>query len=193
VASEWYQLASTTEPLSQGDIFRQLPILELLDEEVSLDASNTTVDVDVVEKDVVLMTQSCDLQPGRIKVDYVQLCPVYELAIFIKGKTEFKNRNKLSDLLNGKYPRFSVLASTEISAYPSEPLVVDLSRIYAVRVGYLDNFCRKYPEKLQLISPYREYLAQNFARLFMRVGLPSDISETTKKILTDKYAPKKAN
>lgn len=31
--------------------------------------------------------------------------------------------------------------------------------------------------RLRLLSPYREHLAQNFSRYFMRVGLPHDAKE----------------
>jgi hypothetical protein len=35
----------------------------------------------------------------------------------------------------------------------------------------------KLGNRLRLCPPYREHLAQAFARFFMRVGLPSDIPE----------------
>jgi len=34
---------------------------------------------------------------------------------------------------------------------------------------------RKQGNRLRLLPPYREHLAQAFARFFMRVGLPADI------------------
>lgn len=36
-------------------------------------------------------------------------------------------------------------------------------------------------KRLSLMSPYKEHLSQAFARFFMRVGLPIDISEFKKQ------------
>ncbi len=42
--------------------------------------------------------------------------------------------------------------------------------------GHLLEACPVFlPSRLRLLPPYREHLAQGFARFFMRVGLPVDI------------------
>lgn len=39
----------------------------------------------------------------------------------------------------------------------------------------IQNYFLRQPKRLRLLPPYREHLAQAFARSFMRVGLPIDI------------------
>ena len=48
--------------------------------------------------------------------------------------------------------------------------------IIVPRVGACAD-ARRLGNRLRLCPPYREHLAQSFARFFMRVGLPIDIPE----------------
>ena len=55
-----------------------------------------------------------------------------------------------------------------------EVRVVSFRQIYSVPLDYLRERAKQRP-RLRLLPPYREQLAQAFARYFMRVGLPIDI------------------
>jgi hypothetical protein len=41
--------------------------------------------------------------------------------------------------------------------------------------GYIADFATQGGARLRIVPPYREHLAQAFARYFMRVGLPSSL------------------
>jgi hypothetical protein len=52
--------------------------------------------------------------------------------------------------------------------------VVDFRRLFTLPKSFLSEFAASSGPRLRLRSPYREHLAQAFARYFMRVGLPHD-------------------
>jgi hypothetical protein len=44
-----------------------------------------------------------------------------------------------------------------------------------VPLGYVKEIARQKGNRIRMLPPYREYLAQAFAWQFMRIGLPIDI------------------
>ena len=54
--------------------------------------------------------------------------------------------------------------------------VVDLRQLFSVPISTLRAIAEKQEYRLRLLPPYREHLSQAFARVFMRVGLPTDIN-----------------
>ena len=54
-------------------------------------------------------------------------------------------------------------------------LIVDFKNVYAVPLNYLNQIIKDRVGRIRLLPPYREQLAQAFARFIMRVGLPVDI------------------
>lgn len=57
-----------------------------------------------------------------------------------------------------------------------EICIVDFRYVSGLPGILLDNLVFKNPKRLRLLSPYREHLSQAFARFFMRVGLPVEIT-----------------
>ena len=54
--------------------------------------------------------------------------------------------------------------------------VVDFHRVFVLSKSVVVAVARSAGPRLRLRSPYREYLAQAFARYFMRVGLPQPVT-----------------
>jgi len=52
--------------------------------------------------------------------------------------------------------------------------VVDFHRLFTLPKAFVSWFAASSGPRLRLRSPYREHLAQAFARYFMRVGLPNE-------------------
>ncbi len=69
-----------------------------------------------------------------------------------------------------------MLAPCELPHFESEVRVVDFRRVYSLPLDYFRTFAAGMEERVRLLPPYREHLAQAFARFFMRVGLPIDIA-----------------
>jgi hypothetical protein len=115
------------------------------------------------------MSQSCDLQKDREKVDGIILCAVWK-------RSELNRTNDwMEEARKGRNASFHVLAGCQISGLESEPRVVDFRRVYALPVKFVRKRAEQAPTRIRLLPPYREHLSQSFARFFMRVGLPTDI------------------
>jgi len=160
----WYEIVDGSEPILQGDFVSSCPIvLPTLAME-----SEKQVSADVVEYNVVIMSQSCDLM--HRKLDLVLVCPIWPL-----GEVEsdyFKSREGKNQLRQGNVPGYHLLNKCDMEGFETDYLVVDFRNVYGVPFNYL---AKRSDRRLRLLPPYREHLSQAFARFFMRVGLPVDI------------------
>jgi hypothetical protein len=165
----WYERVSGTD-LEQGDILVSCPVLlPSVDLVKNVDAGN--IDIDVEERDVIVMSQSCDLENSKI-VEVI-LCPVWELSEIndcrladISGKEKARQ---------GHFPSIHMLNSCEIEKMDREYRIVDFRHIYTLPIEVVQEHANSLGDRVRLLPPYREHLSQAFARYFMRVGLPSGI------------------
>jgi len=87
----------------------------------------------------------------------------------------FASSKGREDLRQGKIPAFHLLNKFELAEIADDYFFVDFKKIYSVPKSFLTTLVRDTQRK-RLLPPYREHLAQSFARYFMRVGLPTDIN-----------------
>lgn len=164
----WYEIVDGDEPLLQGDFIKSCPVVI-----PPLQITSGKVDVDVIEYDVVVMSQSCDLI--QRKLDLVLVCPVWPLSEFEERSDFFKSKKGKEALRRGNIPGYHLLNKCEIDGFETDYLVVDFRSVYSVPFDFLMELVEKRGKRLRLLPPYREHLSQAFARFFMRVGLPVDI------------------
>ena len=169
----WYAVVNG-DVLQQGDILRHCRVfsppsgLNL----AAPAAEDAVVEFEPVERDVIVLSQSCDLEKEHPKVTEVLLCAVWscdEVGGYLataKGK---------EDARRGNLPAYHMLAACDIPGFQSEVAVVDFRRVYSLPLDYLHEFAVAVGNRIRLLPPYREHLAQAFARFFMRVGLPIGI------------------
>jgi hypothetical protein len=125
------------------------------------------------ERDVVVMTQTCDLVPGREKVTEVLFCAVWSRSDLNSG--HLATAHGLEDARRGNLPGYHLLAGCDIGGIVREVRVVDFRRVYSLPLAFVRQRAASGGDRLRLLPPYREHLSQAFARFFMRVGLPQDI------------------
>ncbi|MBC8521827.1 MAG: hypothetical protein H8D26_07565 [Methanomicrobia archaeon] len=151
----------------QGDFIKECPVIippsEISDE----------VEVRIINYDVVIMSQSCDLV--QRKLDLVLVCPIWPLREFEERSDFFKSRKGKEELRQGNVPGYHLLNKCEIDRFQTDYLVVDFRSVYSVPFDFVIDLVKRRGKRLRLLSPYREHLSQAFARFFMRVGLPVDI------------------
>ena len=131
------------------------------------------MEVEVNEFDLIVLTQSCDLD--NKKVSQVVLCPIYPISEFEEANPPFAKKGKWNEVLRGRIEGLHLLASPTNPGNNREALVVDLRQIYTLPYEYLVKHATELGSRWRLKSPYLEHFSQAFARLFMRVGLPSSI------------------
>lgn len=172
----WYAPFSD-DTVEQGDIFEDCPVF--------LPPADLTPDPTVgtaqeasfrwEQRDVIVLSQSCDLVKGQEKLSDVLLCAVWKRSE-LSGSLA-KNEG-MEDARKGRTPGFHVLAESAVEGFVREVRIVDFRRVHSLPLPFI----RKRAElgtRLRLLPPYREHLSQAFARFFMRVGLPVDIPSFT--------------
>lgn len=175
----WYEIVDTDEDLLQGDFIKECPIV-IPPSEISgeLKIPDGT-EMRIINYDVVIMSQSCDLV--QKKLDLVLVCPVWSLDEFEQRSSFFKSKDGKEALRRGNVPGYHLLNRCKLNGFEQGYTVVDFRSVYSVAFDFIVELAEKRGKRLRLLSPYREHLSQAFARFFMRVGLPVDIPPFKKK------------
>jgi hypothetical protein len=163
----WSAIQETT--LRQGD---HLPacLVPVFGSDLA-DAGTHEVTAD--EYDLIVVTQSCDLEQGKSRL--VAACPIYPLAEFEAVNPAFAKKGRWNEVLKGRVEGLHLLASFTDPADNRASRVVDFREIYSLPFDYLLGRAAQLGVRWRLRSPYLEHFSQAFARFFMRVGLPSVI------------------
>lgn len=136
-------------------------------------AKSGTHEITADEYDLIVVTQSCDLERGKARL--VAACPIYAIARFEAVNPVFGKKGRWNDVLKGRVEGLHLLASPVNPADNREALVVDFREIYSLPFDNLAQHAGGIGSRWRLRSPYLEHFSQAFARFFMRVGLPSTI------------------
>ena len=169
----WYETVRA-ESLEQGDILREFPVLVA---DSNLAANADQLQGEIRTFDLVVLTQSCDLENDKVRS--VLLCPVYDLWLFV-DEARKRNENWSGEirekLRQGNLPGYHLLADANQDGLKLPLAVVDFHEVYTAPLQQLKQFVAATAGRLRLCPPYKEHLAQAFARFFMRVGLPVPIA-----------------
>lgn len=186
MSDSWYEVAAATDSVTQGDLISDCPVLTW-DETPGFEADKPEETLKAarraVRTDVVVMTQACDLAEEH--VTNVTLCPHLALSRYKELWEEdqkTKNQNpttkswkKHCDQLKKGFTWNLAL----LDAVPDgEVRVVDFHHVFTVPVSFLEAYLKAAKvTRLHLLPPYREHLSQAFSRFFMRVGLPTPVTQ----------------
>jgi hypothetical protein len=157
--------------LNQGDLLRGIAVPKVLDEFPQTDADGRT-QIDVADQDVIILSQSCDLE--QRKVSFVVVALAFSLADFeeVNGKGWCK---KWPEVGRGRHEGLHLLFGPEAEDKARECLVIDFRVTASLPLPYVENFAERSGDRWRLQSPYLENMSQAFARFFMRVALPKDL------------------
>ncbi len=167
----WYAEIKGDEPLQQGDFILSCQITQLGSEAYQ---AGQQLPAEVVEYDVVTMSQSCDLIAD--KIDLALVCPFRSLTELGKLRKEYDDPKMKEKLRQGHVVGFHLLNNPQLNGI-NDYLVVDFKSVYAISLKLLKQIASSRGNRIRLLPPYREHLSQSFARFFMRVGLPVDIPQ----------------
>jgi len=167
-----YALVKANQGIQQGDIICNCPVL-IPQNATTIQEENQSGEV--VEYNVIVMSQSCDL--ANRKIENVLVCPFYTLEELGAQDSQFKKSKVKNMLRKGFITSYHLLHSCSEGGFTNEYLVVDFRNVYGVQYDFLESFAKSIGDRIRLLPPFREHLSQAFARFFMRVGLPVDIPE----------------
>jgi hypothetical protein len=126
--------------------------------------------------DLIVLSQSCDLVPGREKLNNVVLCPVLQRSEMERDTQHaLRTRGALTQAAKNKEPAFFILQASDHPDCLREISAVHFREVFTLPVSFLRRVADQKGRRLRLCSPYREALATRFAAFFGRVGLPEDI------------------
>lgn len=165
----WYVVVAGGQIL-QGDLLMNCPIPSL--ESLPFPIPDDHV-FPVKEWDLVVITQSCDLEEK--KTNQVLLCPHWSLEAGAESNLQLKGKDKQTLIAKGRTPRYLMLERCEIGGQAMAHRIVDFGLALSLPVEYVTRFAVGVGDRLRLCPPYREHLSQGYARYFMRVGLPHPI------------------
>ncbi|WP_342570331.1 hypothetical protein MKY85_17435 [Paenibacillus sp. FSL R5-0749] len=191
---EWYLKTNYETDLSQGDILLDLPVpmMQYSEEDPFYKIARGKISKSIV------VTQACDLENS--KVSNLAICPIEPLSVTLKklmekeipgvdlAKLTSKQKEKKQKLINeirqGTYLDYYLLNSFQDSNVGLEYSVVLLRETFYIPVQVASTLeKKKKEERLRLLPPYREHLAQAYARNFNRIGLPIDVLIDEKEII----------
>lgn len=164
--------------LHQGDVVLGLQIPVVVGESFAPGARGPgKIEVDLVETNVVLVSQTCDLV--HRKIDSVIVAPIndwerLEATGSVDGTAKDIARKRKS-IARGYETHLALL-------HPNRPhfgwCVADFRQLRLVPASYLQQVVPGARDcHFRMASPYREAIAQSLAKFVMRVAIPGDLSE----------------
>lgn len=166
---EWYQ-ASNWKDIQQGDILSDCPVLvpsENLTEALLKALSGEELDAsyNLGLSHLIIVSQTCDLL--KEDVTQVLLCGLFP-------KSEY-SKDVLTSIRKEHRPNLHMIEACDIDEHQCEQRVIDFRTVYTLPKDFVLSFVKQQDSRLRLLPPYREHMAQAFARYFMRVGLPRNL------------------
>lgn len=168
------------EELQQGDLIDKCPAFipnypaDLIEQLLKGDiAEYSEISGEWQGYNVVVMSQSCDLENGKLK--FVAVCPYWSLDEFGRIGDDFRSPKTLEEIRRGYRPSYYMLDECSLKEMKRGIQIVDFRSIFSIPYDFLKSLASAQGKRLRLLSPYREELSQAFGKFFMRVGRPKSI------------------
>ena len=173
----WFELQENSTDITQGDIIKGCPVPILKEFDITKEGQSVKAEISII--DGIILTQACDI--ANNKVDSIILCAITSKSEFETrekqvGKGERQIRKDLEGIIKGNQHAYHIINEYKSETFTQDYYIVNFKEIYSVPIEVARNFALKNGKRLRLCPPYREHLSQAFARYFMRVGLPINIS-----------------
>jgi hypothetical protein len=168
---EWFQ-AGNWQDIQQGDILSDCPVLvpsEKLTEALlhALSGAEVVAPYNLALSELIIVSQTCDL----LKKDITQvlLCSHFPSSDYTK--------DELSSIRKERRPSLHMIEACDIDGHQCEQRVISFQTVYTLPKDFVLSFVKQQRSRIRLMPPYREHMAQAFARYFMRVGLPRNLKQ----------------
>ena len=155
----WYQVLTSSTDLAQGDILDGVVVPEI---------SPGSREVDERKYTLIVMTQSCDIPD----IPQFIFCPVWTREQLGAIEPKFNDRSYIGNLTSGRVVGFLPIDKSTEPGMERPWRIVQFERIIELKREDLYKQLAEMGPRLRVLPPYREHIAQQFARFFMRVGLP---------------------
>ena len=123
----WYGIVGGTDEIEQGDILRNCPLF--FPKSINLDDPQSLSQFEWEKRDIIVMTQSCDLVKGRGNDGDKEVLVCVLLKPSELGASPLATKPGLNDLRSGKRPAFHLLAAIDEPGFESEVGIVSFQHI----------------------------------------------------------------
>lgn len=184
--SDWYEeIEPDDKTVTQGDLFKGVRALNVNGINIPLSNNKYTYTSDL--NDLIILTQSCDLQRpyNNMLVTTAKISPLYDyFKSLIKaketdGKTCGPNelKSKLTNLVKNQITNLLLLPEYPDEDFYKDYLIVSFNELVIISYNELQSQIEKGEiiKRVRLKSPYREFLSSSFAFSFSRVALASRV------------------
>lgn len=160
--------------IEQGDLFFDCPVIRPTSYTFPLPDE---IDVNAEDHDVVVLTQTCDLENDKVLDVLLAKVQLYSDLVKISGSRNpaIKGRNWRASVRKGEQPPYVLVPHGSNSH--ADWAIVDFHHLFTVPKQYLVGLATQLGTRPRLVSPYKEHLAQAFAGYMMRVGLPNPLAD----------------
>lgn len=157
--------------MEQGDVLDDCPIFRV----EFAPPDDTGAEVIQEDHDVVVLTQSCGLENDKVEDVLVAVLVPYPTLCALEGKASHVRSSKFRKAaVEGNLASYFLLPERSESPTLAWSLV-DFHTVFSIPKRLLEQVAASKGGRLRLIPPYKEHLAQAFARYIMRVGLPTTL------------------
>ena len=169
--SDWYEVVSGTE-IEQGDIIRNCFIKKAVS--INLSDQETEDIVEIERRDVIVISQTCDILQGKIAEILVANVDSYDSMVAQNGTADpsIKSSAFKKAAIQGNLIPYLLLNEEASENFPYS--LVSFHHLHTIPKVVLEEFVRISGTRLRLNSPYKEHLAQGFAKYMMRVAQPTE-------------------
>jgi hypothetical protein len=164
VGPYWYEVVSGPK-LEQGDILINIVAPRAVQDENAPGGYR----IRVGRGDYVVLSQTCDLENDKLQEVLLADVRDYQSATYSTDRARSKAfRNAL---IQGSDWAYFLLP--EFGGNPRFPWsIVNFHYLFLVDVGACIRQAEQLGNRLRLVPPYKEHLAQSFGRYMMRIALP---------------------
>jgi hypothetical protein len=159
VAAEYPWFGSVVgDGLEQGDILEACPVFRPPEDIAGSESLSAFFEAEA--RDVVVVSQSCDLIKGREKLSEVlMMCPIWRLSQFRDGHhlSTAKGREQAR---RGDLPGVHLLAACVLPGMEREVRAVDFRQVFSLPLAFARKQANVADQRLRLLPPYREHLAR---------------------------------
>ena len=160
-----YRLPAVDEPLDQGDIIDQCPVVRVTD--FDLDQPNDKIHLETVSNRVIILTQTCDL--ANEKVTSITTAVVHDAQKLVDNRI-LKPSDIRGPIRACRVWGWYFLPKNAALSLPES--IIDLRQLHTMRLDLLVALCRRGQRRARLQPLYREHLGKHLADTYSRIGLP---------------------
>lgn len=172
------QLGTGVPLLTQGDVLDRCRV-PVLDASFGVSPEAT---LGFQTQRLIVLTQSCDLterEDPNNPNPHITLCRLQDSAESFKvlnGNWSNKQKQRFDNACKGNRPDVHVMSDWARPNDPEAAKVAHFRMLFSLPLSYIRHHAQSLTaQRPRLRSPYREHFSQAYARLHMRVGLPTDV------------------